>query len=905
MPATPVVERMSFRRAPLAAAAVWLALGIAFAHWQRSRFVFAPTVELLGALLLLTILTAIALRRAQRIAWIPVAAIWLVLGIAARSWQPSPPYPAALMAYADNLSRTVRARVVRVRTPHAIAAEDADAVPAWESTEDTPSETAHPLSVDLALDEIEDVTPDHSTMVPIGGGVRVAVDNAAGLKLGCGDRVELPLRLRPPQRFRDPGAFEVADYLLEQGIAVESSVVASRVHVVAHATPSLRCRLYASQAWASTRLLGFSESAANRHIPASLRLNPDDALMLNAMLFGDRSGLSHSLRVGFERTGSFHLFVVSGLHIALLAGGVFWILMRLRTPHWVATLLTIGIATAYTALTGFGQPAQRSLVMVSVYLVARLLSRNRDSMNALGAAVLALLVWAPASLFDASFQMTALAIVAIAGIAVPLGRYTFLRLRSVAHEAFNHPHSHWEPRERQLRVMLELWGETVADVFGERSRRLPANLVSAALGAGELVLIATVAELVMVLPMALYFHRAAVFALPANMIVIPVIAILAPAAIATFVCSLVSPWLALIPGTATATLLHAIAWAIHRLSHLSVADVRVPGPAWWVAVLAVGAWLVCCWAVRRGRWAALATACALPLIAALVLWPEPAATTTATLEVTAIDVGQGDSLLAVNPEGQAMLVDAGGPVGRSGPAEIVSAFDIGEEVVSPYLWSRRLRRLDIVVLTHAHTDHMGGMPAILENFRPRELWVGIDPHSALYASLLADAARLGIVVRHMHAGDRMRWGSVNVSALAPAPKYTNSAAPKNDDSLVLELEYGNASALLEGDAETPSEQAMLAAGLVHPVTLLKVGHHGSRTSTTQPFLDAAAPADAVISVGRRNTFGHPRPEVLARLAARHSYLFRTDQFGLTSFFLTPDGRIRETVGETPLPAHTP
>jgi competence protein ComEC len=299
------------------------------------------------------------------------------------------------------------------------------------------------------------------------------------------------------------------------------------------------------------------------------------------------------------------------------------------------------------------------------------------------------------------------------------------------------------------------------------------------------------------------------------------------------------------------------------------------------------------------------TACALPLIALLVLAPERPVTSPARLEITAVDVGQGDSILAVNPEGAAMLIDAGGPVGSRGPAEVVANFDVGEEVVSPYLWSRRLRRLDVVVLSHAHTDHMGGMPAILENFRPRELWVSIDPHSRLYAGLLDQAKRLGIRVRHLHAGDLERWGSVSVSVLAPGPAYGNANAPKNDDSLVLEMRYGKASALLEGDAETPSEHAMLAAGLVHPVTLLKVGHHGSRTSSTQAFLDAAAPREAVISVGRRNTFGHPRPEVIGRLAAGHAHLFRTDEFGLTSFLLGADGSVQEVVDGQELPAHQP
>jgi competence protein ComEC len=382
----------------------------------------------------------------------------------------------------------------------------------------------------------------------------------------------------------------------------------------------------------------------------------------------------------------------------------------------------------------------------------------------------------------------------------------------------------------------------------------------------------------MVLPMALYFHRAAVFALPANMVVVPVIAVLAPLAVATFAASLLSPWLALLPVGATALLLHAIRWAIAALSGLATADVRVPGPVWWIGTLAIAAWLGCCWAVRRARWGAWAAVAALPLIAAMVLWPEPPRRAPGILEVTALDVGQGDSLLVTGPGGTTMLVDAGGPVGGFGGAT-TSDFDLGEQVVAPYLWSRRIRRVDIVALTHAHSDHMGGMASVLRNFRPRELWVGIDPGSAGYAALLREATDLGIAVRHLHAGDGM-----------------NAGAPKNDDSLVMRLDFGHASVLLEGDAEKRSEQRMLADGRVGHVTLLKVGHHGSRSSTTPEFLAAAKPADAVISVGPANPFGHPRQEVIDRIAASGAKLYRTDQLGLTTFLLSRDGSIREIIG---------
>jgi competence protein ComEC len=492
--------------------------------------------------------------------------------------------------------------------------------------------------------------------------------------------------------------------------------------------------------------------------------------------------------------------------------------------------------------------------------------------------------------------MTVLVIVAIAGIAVPLAHRTPLQNAGLTGLVFERPRRIFAPRAAQLILMLELWGDAFAQILPRGlthwTRRAPAAALRLLLRACELAVISLVAELVMVLPMALYFHRLPIFAVPANMLILPAIAFLVPVALVTFAASLVSAKLALIPATLTAALLHGISFAINRLSGLHSADTRIPAPMWQLVLAAVAAWIACTWLVRRSRVAALGAALALPLIALSLLWPEPPIVTRNALEITALDVGQGDSILAVNPEGSTMLIDAGGPVGSHGVSEITSSFDVGEQVVAPYLWSRRLRRLDILVLTHAHTDHMGGMPAILEDLHPRELWVGIDPDSRLYRALLADAARLQIPVRHVHAGDREAWGSVQLDVLAPAPAYRNPNAPKNDDSVVLHLQFGEASVLLEGDAERPSEDAMLAAGVISPVTLLKVGHHGSKTSSNPEFLAAAKPQEAVISVGRHNTFGHPRAEVIERLAEAHTRLFRTDEFGLSTFLLTADGHVR-------------
>jgi competence protein ComEC len=519
-------------------------------------------------------------------------------------------------------------------------------------------------------------------------------------------------------------------------------------------------------------------------------------------------------------------------------------------------------------------------------------------LNALGAAALGVLIWTPAALFEASFQMTFLAIVAIGGIAVPLAERTFL---PYAH-ASDHLWDKWidiglPPRVAQFRLMLRLWSEAIAGIAGDWARSFPSRLVRWSFWALELALIGAVAEMVMVLPMAVYFHRATMFAVPTNMLSVPLVAILAPIAIITFCTALLSPWVAMLPGAATALLLHGITGVIGRVSAVHAADLRVPAPVWWIALLAVVAWAFCCWAVRRSRswtWTAVLVLAVVPL---MVLWPEPAIVSPGMMEVTAIDVGQGDSIFIVGPDGSTMLLDAGGPVGGvTEAAEATSRFDIGEEVVSPYLWSRRFRHLDVLALSHAHSDHMGGMPAVMRSFKPRELWVSIDPSSDAYRALLSEARELGVQVRHFHAGDQLAWGGARVTILAPETRYVNPREPVNNDPLVMRIQYGKSSVLLEGDAEAPSEREMLTHGRVAAVTLLKIGHHGSRTSTTQEFLDAAAPKDAVVSVGRGNTFGHPRYEVIERIAEARVKLYRTDQFGLTTFLLGRDGGIREVVG---------
>jgi competence protein ComEC len=728
----------------------------------------------------------------------------------------------------------------------------------WVSLPPEPRELAE--AFELTLETVE----SRQKSLPAEGKVRLyhyIRGDEKPLGLLYGERLTALVRLRRVRGFWNPGDYDREARGQREGVMFQGTVKTSELVERLSGRGGSR-----ATAWLlDTRHKLLAQ--LDRLYPPEGPPDPTNAI-LRAMLLGDRSGLDRRTTEDFEKTGTFHALVIAGLHTAAFGGFLLLALRLLRVPMWAATPLAIGGVAGFAVISGLRVPVERAALMFALYLVARFLFRQRALLNAAAAAALVLLVLQPDDLTDAGFQMSFLAVLLIGALSQPAIEMTsapFRRaLTAIDNSDLDDSFTRWPRRLRTWLRDRHVYVSKVVRVF---------------LRVYELAVTGAVIQLGFTLPMAAYFFRGGNVAIPANLLMVPLIGMVVPLGALTLLVSLIWPPLAALPAV-------PLGWGVAMMTAVarwhagySLAVRRVPPPPLWLDLAFLGALLLlaACLAAQRAIPAALSAVVVLAAAALIVAHPFRPELPRDRLEVTTLDVGQGDSIFVVAPTGRTLLVDGGGL------KDADYGTDTGADAIAPYLWTRGIRRLDVVALTHAHQDHIGGLFAILRDFDVGELWIGPNPESEVLKQLKILAQFRGIPVVEHHRGELTAWGGAKLEFLSPAEDYHPASRPGNNDSLVMRISLNKQSVLLAGDVERKMENELVNADVPLAATLLKVPHHGSKTSSNEPFLGHVHAAYGVISVAVHSPFGHPNEDALARLSAAGVHILRTDHDGAVTW----------------------
>ena len=729
---------------------------------------------------------------------------------------------------------------------------------------------------------------------PVRGGLRLTYyrssDNDNPPALRAGDTVEALCRARIPRNYLDPGAFDERGYLAHQGIELLGELRSNELlHVVGPSKPSIAERFARFRGDLLTRL------------DALFAGRPVRIAVLRAMLLGDRSFIDSDIAETFQKTAAFHVLVLAGLHVAALAFFISWLGRLLRLPLTFTTLFTLAVLAAYLGIVQDRPPILRAALMTAIFLCARLFFRRVALLNTVALAAIFLLAAEPNDLFESSFQLSFLAAGVIAGLAIPwIDRTSTPYRRALEHLSDVTRDRLHSPRATQFRLDLRAAAAALAKKAPQRiaPHMEPFFLLPVRFGlrVWEIFLLSFCIQLGMAPLLALYFHRVSISGPLSNVFAVPLVGIIVPfgflALALSYVSSLLGSLLAKVESVLVGLLLATMRW-FSGLPHLSW---RIPGPPPWLLVvffIALTCLAAMAWSfaesrnqqnvqapppARRFTPEHLTFLVLLALALLIGIHPFAPHLEKARMEATVLDVGQGDSIFIGFPDGRTMLIDGGGLSGAEHIAGYQTGFDVGEQVVSPYLWSRGIKKLDVVLLTHADHDHIDGLHAVLDNFHVGQLWVGRDEDRPAYRHLLEQARARGVAVVHVAQGTDFDWDGTAGQILWPSAADASDDAQEsaNNESVVLRIGDGPIHFLLTGDAERQVEGALTAEHEPLQSDFLKVPHHGSKTSSTEEFLDAVMPRVAVVSLGEDNPYGHPNPATVRRYAAKNIPLFRTD-----------------------------
>jgi competence protein ComEC len=722
------------------------------------------------------------------------------------------------------------------------------------------------------------------------------------LDLRYGARLRVMTRLERADSLRNPGVSPFTEYLDREGYDATAFVK----------SPLLIERLENQRVFLPLAYVYEWRRRLQTQIDATFA--NETAGVIDAAVLGNRYNLSRSTSERFREGGTFHVLVISGLHITFIGGLVLLLARRFTKNAALQFVLSLAVLWAYVLAVGAEASVVRAALTFTIVVLAPVVSRESSSLNALGGAALILLAWRPADLFDPSLQLTFVSVLAIVVFAWPL----LQKMSEIGS---------WRPtRETPYPPFCAAWFRSFSESLFWSARENKQELERAnynyllfktpiaatlerihlqrALRYAFAAIVVSVAVQISLLPfLVIYFHRLSFASLVLNIGVSFLMAAMAIVAGIALLLTKVSVTLA----TPVISLADLLTWlmvhSVDPFSRLGAASMRLPeytgkaGALYGVYYLpllllarALASWQPLSLPRRVTKRTSIVWLVALVQLLAMgliVFHPFSAGRGSGKLQIDFLDVGQGDAALVTFPDNTTLLIDGGGRPGpmQNGYADEDENFNretrsIGETVVSEYLWWRGLDHVDYLLATHADADHIDGLNDVARNFHVRAALVARTPASDLeftrFAKTLADGR---IPLRLIGSGDVLRFGEVTAEVLWPVALADANASSNNNDSIVLRLQLGARALLLTGDIEAKGENGVLRDHKNPGADVVKVAHHGSRTSSTDAFVSEVKARFAVVSVGQVSIFGHPNAEVVDRWRRSGAQVLTTGNSG--------------------------
>jgi competence protein ComEC len=752
------------------------------------------------------------------------------------------------------------------------------------------------------------------------------------LNLQYGSRIRAACNLLREDNFQNPGVVSRKEILDQQEIDATCTIK----------SPLLVEKIGEENSFAS--LAWLYEIRKNLIRDFREKFSVSTAGIMIASLLGNKYFLDKSSAELFREGGTFHVLVISGLHITFIGGLTLLLLKFFTRKRFWQFLIASSFLWAYSIAVGADVPVIRATIMFTILLYSQVIYRNGNLLNSLGFCALVLLVWRPEDLFTQSFQLTFVSVLAIVAFAFPL----IENLRSIgewrpsAEKPFPPDVSVWLKKFCEMLYWREAaWRiESKQQIWSAKVFKSPYLKILEAKGLQgvfqylfEGILVSLVVQIWLLPLTCFYFHRVSIASVLLNLWVGFFIALESFAAIIALLFAQISYILAL-PVIKLTELLN---WVLLSLPALFVennwASFRVPAYSgnlkivyflYFVPILFLTI-LLYRWRpfdlvsnlkfeisdfenenAEKKRFAVspnfvlkASSVLLILFVAIIVFHPFSAARVDGRLHIDFLDVGQGDAALVTFPNGETLLVDGGGKPNfnnvyvrrEDGEPETFEpdAATIGESVVSQFLWAKGYSQIDYILATHADADHIQGLTDVAKNFRVRGAFFGRTPEKDEdFAELYKILQKRRIEIFKLKRGDFLAFDKASVEVLFPEADDSPEAVSDNNHSIVLRVNFGTKRFLLTGDIEKEAEAFLLQNPQFLRSDVIKVAHHGSRTSSTQPFIEATKAEYAIISVGRTSPFGHPHKEVLERWQAAGAKILTTGERGTIS--VSTDGK---------------